>query len=151
MLREKLKTALKDAMLAKDARRTATLRLVLAAVKDRDIALRTEEAPEKDDDAMIRTLLSKMIKQREESIAAYQQGGRKDLVEQEAEEIAIIQEYLPKQMGEPDIRKACEAAVKAVQAEGLKDIGKVMAELKGKHAGAMDFGKASQIVKTLLS
>jgi uncharacterized protein len=151
MLRDKIKTALKEAMLAKDARRVATLRLVLAAVKDRDIALRIEESPEKDDDAMIRTLLAKMIKQREESIAAYSQGGRKDLVDQEREEIAIITAFLPKQMGEDEIRKACEAAIKDAKAEGLKDIGKVMGLLKSKYAGAMDFGKASQIVKTLLS
>lgn len=151
MLREKLKTALKEAMLAKEARRVATLRLVLAAVKDRDIALRTEESPEKDDDAVIRALLGKMIRQRDESIAAYRQGARQDLVDQEAEEIAIIKDFLPKQLGEDEIRKACEAAIKAVKAEGLRDMGKVMAALKAKYAGAMDFAKASQIVKSFLS
>ena len=151
MLREKLKTALKEAMLAKEPRRVATLRLILAALKDRDIALRTEESPEKDDDVLIRALLGKMIKQREESIAAYSQGGRQDLVDQEREEIDIIKGYLPKQMSEGETRAACEAVIKALKADGLKDIGKVMAALKSKHAGAMDFGKASQIVKTLLS
>lgn len=151
MLREKLKSALKEAMLEKDQRRVSTLRLILAAVKDRDIALRTEEAPEKDDDAMILALLSKMIKQRQESVTAYEQGGRVELADQEREEIKIISEFLPKQMGDDEIKKACQAAIKETGAENLKDMGKVMAALKSRYAGKMDFAKASQTVKSLLS
>lgn len=151
MLREKLKTSLKEAMLARDARRTSTLRLVLAAIKDRDIALRTEEADEKNDDVMIQSLLSKMIKQREESISSYQEASRLDLVQQENEEIEIIREYLPKPMQDSEIQKSSEIAIKKIKAEGLKDMGKVIAELRQLYSGAMDFSKAAQIVKKLLS
>lgn len=151
MLREKLKTSLKEAMLTRDARRTSTLRLILAAIKDRDIALRTEETEARNDDVVIQGLLSKMIKQREESISAYQDAGRSDLVQQETEEIEIIKEYLPQQMQESEIEKCCEMVVKKIKAEGLKDMGKVITELRQLYAGVMDFGKAAQIVKKILS
>ena len=112
MLREKIKETLNDAMRAKQARRVATLRLILAAVKDRDIALRVEDATELDDDALILGILGKMIKQRGDSIKAYEEGGRLELAEQERQEIEIINEFLPEQMSEAEAGKACQEAVK---------------------------------------
>lgn len=150
MLRDRLNAALKDAMRAKDARRLSTLRLILAAIKDRDIAARGEGKESLDDQA-ITELLSKMIKQRQDSIKAYEEGGRLDLVEQEREEIAIIEEYLPPQLTDADIEKAVGDAIKEVGAEGIKDIGRVMAVLKERFAGQMDFAKASASVRARLS
>jgi len=151
MLREKIKETLKDAMRAKETRRVCTLRLILAAVKDRDIALRVEDASEGDDDDLILGILDKMIKQRNESIKAYEDGGRPELAEQEAREKEIIYEFLPKQMIDGEIETACGEAVKEINAVSLKDMGKVMGVMKSRYAGAMDFSKASQIVKNLLS
>ena len=151
MLREKIKETLKDAMRARDAHRVSTLRLVMAAVKDRDIALRVEDVTDQDDDALILEILGKMVKQRGDSIKAYEEGGRLELAEQEAQEIEIIREFLPEQMSEKDVDAACRAVVTEAGADSLKDMGKVMGALKAKYAGTMDFGKASQIVKTLLS
>lgn len=151
MLREKIKTALKEAMKAKEARRVATLRLILAAIKDRDIALRAEDTSEQDDDELILGILSKMVKQRKDSISAYEEGGRLELAEQEREEIKIISDFLPRQMTEEEIQKASKKAVDETGAKSLKDMGKVMALLKSRHAGAMDFAKASQAIKALLS
>ncbi len=151
MLREKIKETLKDAMRAKETRRVCTLRLILAAVKDRDIALRVEDASEGDDDELILGILGKMIKQRNESIKAYEDGGRPELAAQEAREIEIIYEFLPKQMNDGEIEAACTGAIKEINAISLKDMGKVMGVLKSNNAGAMDFSKASQIVKNLLS
>ncbi len=151
MLREKIKEALKDAMRARESCRVATLRLILAAVKDRDIALRVEDVSDQDDDALILEILSKMVKQRHDSIKAYEEAGRLELAEQERREIEIISEFLPEQMSEKKIDAACRAVVKETGAESLKDMGKVMAVLKDKYAGTMDFGKASRVVKTLLS
>src|SRR3546814_8542298 len=133
MLRETLSQALKDAMKAKDARRTATLRLILAALKDRDIAARTDGAdrtgiPETDILAMLQT----MVRQRRESITAYEQGGRLDLVEQEKEEIAIIEAFLHKQLSEAEVEAATRATIAEVGAQGNKAMGKAMAVLKGK-------------------
>lgn len=151
MLRDKIKDALKDAMRAKEQRRVATLRLILAAVKDRDIALRTEDTSDQDDDKLILDILSKMVKQRHDSIKAYEEGGRLELAEQERQEIEIINEFLPKQLDDAEIEKACKEAVEEAGAEGLKDMGKVMSALKEKFTGVMDFGKASQTIKNLLS
>ncbi|MCH7807553.1 MAG: GatB/YqeY domain-containing protein [Proteobacteria bacterium] len=151
MLREKIKEALKDAMRARESCRVATLRLILAAVKDRDIALRVEDVTELDDDTLILEILSKMVKQRHDSIKAYKEGGRLELAEQERLEIEIIGEFLPEQMSEQEIDAAARAAVQETGAESLKDMGGVMAVLKAKYAGTMDFGKASQVVKSLLS
>lgn len=152
MLRETLNQALKDAMKAKDARRIATLRLILAALKDRDIAARTSG----DDrtgipDADILSMLQTMVRQRRESITAYQAGGRHDLVEQEKEEIAIIESYLPQQLSEAEVEAAAKAAIAEVGAQGIKDMGKAMAVLKAKYAGQMDFAKAAAVLKGLLS
>jgi len=152
MLRDSLNQALKEAMKAKDTRRTATLRLILAALKDRDIAARTDGADRTGiPDDQILSMLQTMVRQRRESIAMYEQGGRADLVEQEKEEITIIEGFLPKQMDEAEIKAAAEAAVAEIGAQGIKDMGKVMGALKGKYAGKMDFGKASAILKALLS
>lgn len=151
MLREKIKETLNDAMRAQEKRRVATLRLILAAVKDRDIALRVEDASDQDDDAMILGILGKMIKQRGDSITAFEAGGRLELAEQERQEIEIINEFLPEQMSEAEGAKACQQAVKEAGAESLKDMGRVMGTLKSKYAGVMDFSKASQVVKNLLS
>ncbi len=152
MLRDSLSQALKDAMKAKDSRRTATLRLILAALKDRDIAARTDGADRTGiPDDQILSMLQTMVRQRRESITMYEQGGRADLVEQEKDEIAIIEGFLPKQMDEAEIKAAAEAAVAKIGAQGIKDMGKVMGALKGKYAGKMDFGKASAILKALLS
>ena len=151
MLREKIKDALKDAMKAKEGRRVATLRLIMAAVKDRDIAMRTEDATEQDDDAVILGILGKMVKQRGDSIQAYEEAGRLELAEQERQEIEIISDFLPKQMSDEEIEDAAKKAVSETGAESLKDMGKVMGLLKSRHAGAMDFAKASQAIKDLLA
>ena len=151
MLRDDLKTAMKDAMKAKESRRLSTIRLILAAVKEKDIDNRTEDTSALDDDAMITGILSKMVKQRGDSIKAYEEAGRCELAEQERAEIEIIQDFLPKQMSDEEIDAAVKAAIEAAGASGLKDIGKVMASLKDNYAGKMDFAKASGKVKAALS
>lgn len=151
MLRERLNEALKQAMRDKETRKVATLRLILAAIKDRDIALRGEEASESDDDALIAQILSKMVKQRNDSIEAYEEAGRCELAEQEREEIKIIQSFLPEPMDDDEIQEACDKVIAEVGAKGLKDIGRCMGELKKRYAGRMDFAKASAIIKDALS
>lgn len=149
MLRERLNQALKDAMRAKEPRKVSTLRLILAAVKDRDIAMRADP-DERDDDVILQEILAKMIKQRQDSIQAYEEAGRCELAEKEREEIRVIEAFLPRQLSETEIRQACEAVVDEVQAASLKDIGRCMGALKSRYAGRMDFSKASQQVKGLL-
>jgi uncharacterized protein len=150
MLREKFNEAMKDAMRAKDQRRLSTIRLILAALKDKDIEARGlgKEASSDDD---IMGLLQKMIKQRNDSIEAYDKAGRVDLATQEREEKAIIEAYLPQQMGADEMRAAVKAVVAATGAASVKDMGKVMAELKTKFAGKMDFSKANLVVKEMLT
>jgi len=148
-LRDRLSDALKASMRAKQSRRVNTLRLILAAVKDRDIAMRAE-ADEREDDQIIQEILSKMVKQRRESIEAYEEAGRLELAEKEREEIAIIEEFLPRQLSDAEIREACAEAVEEVQAETLKDIGRTMGVLKSRYAGCMDFSKASREIKAIL-
>lgn len=150
MLRAKLSDALKDAMRAKDQRRVGTLRLILAALKDRDIAARKPDAREGIPDADIMSMLQAMVRQRRESIVLYKQGGRLDLVEQEQEEIAIIEGFLPRQMDDAAIAAAAKEAVAELNAASIRDMGKVIGHLKTKYAGQMDFGKASAAVKGLL-
>ncbi|MEO0411999.1 MAG: GatB/YqeY domain-containing protein [Pseudomonadota bacterium] len=150
MLRDDLKEAMKTAMKAKDTRKLTTIRLILAAVKDRDITLRTSDSAP-DDDAMILDILSKMIKQRRDSITAYEEGGRCELAEQERAEIAVIEEFMPRQLNEDEVTAAVTEAMSATQAQGLKDMGKVMGALKAKYAGQMDFGKAGAAVRAQLS
>lgn len=147
MLRQQLNDALKAAMLGKDARTVSTVRLILAALKDRDIAARPKGVADGIGDDEIRQMLQSMIKQRRESITMYEQGGRPELAKQEADEIVIIEKFLPKQLDEAAITQAVKAAIAATGAGGIKDMGKVMAELKAKHAGTMDFAKAGAAVK----
>ena len=150
-LRQKLNDAMKEAMKAKDARRLATVRLMLAALKDRDIAARSETSRELLGDDEILTLLAKMIKQREESAAVYVQGGRPELADNEKAEIAIIRTFMPKQMDEADAKAAIAAVVAELGATSVKDMGKVMGALKERYAGQMDFGRASGQVKEALT
>jgi hypothetical protein len=150
MLRDKFTAALKEAMLAKDQRRVGTVRLILAALKEKDIEARGA-GREKANDEEILGLLQKMIKQRNDSIEAFEKAGRNELAQQEKEEKAIIETYLPQQMGADEVRAAVKAAVAAVGAASVKDMGKVMAELKSKFAGKMDFSKANAVVKEMLT
>ena len=150
-LRAQLTDAMKEAMKAKDAKRLATVRLMLAALKDKDIAARTETSKELVSDDDILTLLAKMIKQREESAAVYRQGGRPELAENEEAEIVIIRTFMPKQMDEADAKSAIQAVIAETGAASIKDMGKVMAVLKERYAGQMDFGKASAATKDALS
>jgi uncharacterized protein YqeY len=146
MMRERFTTALKDATLKQDKRRMATLRLINAAIKDRDIAARTAGRDPVGDDEVLE-ILGKMIKQRLESTRLYEEGNRLDLASQEREEIEIIKEFLPQQLGEDEMRSVCAEAIKTTGSQGLRDMGKCMAALKARYAGRMDFGKASQFVK----
>ena len=150
-LRAQLNDAMKEAMKAKDAKRLATLRLMLAALKDRDIAARSETNRELLGDDEILTLLAKMIKQREESAAVYRQGGRPELAENEEAEIAIIRSFMPAQMDEAGVQQAANAIIAELGATSIKDMGKVMAAMKERYAGQMDFARASAVIKTALS
>ena len=148
-MRDTINAALKDATKAQDKRRVSTLRMVSAAIKDRDIAARgTGKGAATDADLL--ELLAKMIKQREESEKIYADAGRAELATQEAEEIVIIREFLPQQLLPADVDKAIAAAIAETGAASVKDMGKVMALLKDRHAGQMDFGKASAAVKAKL-
>ncbi|HEU4548593.1 MAG TPA: GatB/YqeY domain-containing protein [Rhizomicrobium sp.] len=149
-LRQQLNDAMKEAMKAKDAKRLATVRLVLAALKDRDIAARSETSRELLGDDEILGLMAKMIKQREESAAAYDAGKRPELAAGEREEIAIIRSFMPKQMDEAETDAAIKAVIAEVGASSIKDMGKVMATLKERYAGRMDFSKASAAAKAAL-
>ena len=150
MLRDDINTALKEAMKAGDARRVSTLRLVNAAFKNADIELRGQGKGPLGEDEML-ALLQKMIKQRQEAIELYDKGGRAELAQQERDEIAIIASYLPKQMSEDEVKAAIAAAIAETGAAGMKDMGKVIAALKGKFTGKMDFAKASGLVKGALT
>lgn len=147
MLRTRLEQALKEAVLARAERAVSTLRLILAALKDRDIAERGKGNPDGLDETQIQTMLLSMIKQRRESIKAYEQGNRPELARQEAEEITIIEAFLPKQMNDVAIEAAVAATIEDVGGRTLKDMGRVMAALKERYAGQMDFVKASALVK----
>ncbi|MGB8274678.1 MAG: GatB/YqeY domain-containing protein [Alphaproteobacteria bacterium] len=151
MLRTKLSDALKVSMKAKQTRRTATLRLILAALKDRDIAARTEGASEGIGDEAILNMLQTMIRQRRESIEMYEKGGRADLVNQENEEIAIIEGFLPKQLTGEELTAAIKAVITKLGATTIKDMGRCMTALKETYAGQMDFAKASGILKQMLT
>ncbi|MFO1056336.1 MAG: GatB/YqeY domain-containing protein [Dongiaceae bacterium] len=150
MLRQRLNEALKQAMKARDARSVSTLRLVLAALKERDIAARPRGVADGVDEAEIVEMLHKMVRQRRESIALYEQGNRPDLAKAEAEEIAIIEAWLPRQMDEAELAAAVDAVVAELGAASLKDMGRVMAALKERHAGQMDLAKAGARVKQKL-
>jgi uncharacterized protein YqeY len=150
-LRQKLNDAMKEAMKAKDAKRLATLRLVLAALKDRDIAARTETSRDLLGDDEILSLLAKMIKQRDESAAAFDAGNRPELAAGEREEIAIIRSFMPAQMDEAAVQQAAQSIIAELGATSIKDMGKVMAAMKERYAGQMDFARASAVIKTALS
>ena len=151
MLRERLSESLKSAMKAKDARRSATVRLILAALKDRDIAARGSGNTDGLGEDEILNMMQTMIRQRRESIEMYKKGQRQDLVEQEEGEIRVIEEFLPKQMSEDEVSAASREIIGELDAHSIKDMGQVIGELKSRYAGQMDFGKASQVVKGLLS
>jgi uncharacterized protein YqeY len=150
-LREEINDSLKEAMKAKDQKRVGTLRLVNAALKDRDIAARTETSRELLGDDEILSLLAKMIKQREDSILAYEAGKRPELADAERAEIAVIREFMPKQMSADDAKAAIAKVIADLGATSIKDMGKVMATLKERFAGQMDFSKASGAVKDALN
>jgi len=150
-LREQFTEQMKEAMKAKNTRRLTTLRMVLAAIKDKDIAARTETNREGVSDDDVLTLLAKMIKQREESALAFDTGNRPEMANSEREEIEIIRGFMPKQMSAEESKAAATAVIGEVGAESIKDMGKVMAALKERYAGQMDFAKASATVKELLS
>jgi len=151
MLRSRLSESLKEAMRAKEQCAVSTLRLILAALKDRDIAARGKGQTEGVDEDQILEMLQKMVRQRRESIEMYRQGQRQDLVEKEEAEIEVIERFLPKQMDEAAVREAVDHAISEQNAESIKDMGRVMAALKEQYAGRMDFAKASGIVKEQLS
>ena len=150
MLRNSLNDALKAAMRERDQATVSTVRLILAALKDRDIAARSKGNQTGIGDDEILQMLQGMIKQRRESVAMYEKGARQDLVDKENQEIAVIERYLPKQMDESAMAAAIGAVIKELGATTVKDMGKIMAELKTRHAGQMDFAKASGLVKQQL-
>ena len=150
-MRDRVNAALKDAMKSKEADRLSTLRLINAAIKDKDIALRgtaEEESGVRDSDVL--AIMGRMVKQRQESARAYEEGGRLELAEKERSEIKVIEEFLPKQLSEADTTAAIDAAIADVGATNIRDMGKVMGALKSKYTGQMDFGKAGPIVKSKL-
>jgi uncharacterized protein YqeY len=149
MLRGRLTTEMKEAMKAGDKRKLGTVRLIQAALKDKDIELRgTGKGPASDDEIL--ALMQKMIKQRQESVSMYEQGGRPELADQEREEASVIQSFLPQQMEDDEVRAAIVAAIAETGATSIKEMGKVVGALRGKYAGRMDFGRASALVKELL-
>jgi uncharacterized protein YqeY len=150
MLRDDLKQAQITAMKAGDKERLAAVRLILAKVKDRDIELRTS-SKDIEDDALVIEVLQKMVKQRRESIELYEKGGREELAAIERGEMAVIEEFLPRQMDEAETRAAIEAIKAELGAGGLKDMGRVMAELKARHGTVLDMGRASGWVKESLA
>lgn len=150
-LRDRVGAALKDAMRAREAHRLSTLRLVNAAIKDRDIALRGEGREGGARDPEVLAILARMVKQRQESARAYEEGGRLDMAEEERAEIVILEEFLPRQLGEAEVEGAVDRAVAEIGAQGVRDMGRVMAALKARHAGQMDFGRVGPMVKQRLA
>ncbi len=149
-MRERLSEELKAAMKAKDTRVVATVRLIVAALKDRDIAARGKGNADGIDETEILQMLQTMVKQRHESIEHYEKGGRLDLVKQESEEIDIIRRFLPAQMSETEMNAAVAESIAELEASSLKDMGRTMAALRERYAGRMDFALASAIVKKQL-
>lgn len=150
-LRDRLSAALKDAMKSREADRTSTLRLINAAIKDRDIALRGEGGSEDGvPDTEIMAILGKMVKQRQESARIYEEGGRLELAEKELAEVRVIEEFLPRQLSGDEVAAAITAAIAETGATGIRDMGRVMAALKARHTGQMDFGAVGPMVKDRL-
>lgn len=150
MLRERINTEMKAAMKAKQGLRLTTLRLVSAAIKDKDIAARAGDNTDGVSEDEILAILSKMIKQRNDSATAYEEAGRLELAEQERSEIEVIEEFLPRKLTADEVTAAIDIAMSKVGAASIRDMGKVMAELKSAHAGQMDFGKVGGLVKQRL-
>jgi len=150
VLRERINEAVKGAMKAQEKLKLSTLRLVNAAIMNADIEAQMAQKPALTDDDIL-GVLQKLIKQRQDSVAAYEQGGRKELADQERAEIEFIKTFLPQQLSEAEAKEAIAAAIKDIGAAGMKDMGKVMAALKERHVGRMDFGKASGVVKGMLA
>ena len=150
-LRERISAGLKASMKNKEAERTSTLRLINAAIKDKDIALRGEGRSDGVSEAEILAILGKMVKQRIESARTYEEAGRLELAERERDEIKVIEEFLPKQLSDDEIEEALAKAIKAVQADSIRDMGKVIGALKKKYTGQMDFGRVGPLVKERLS
>ena len=151
MLRDRIAESLKDAMKSKDDIGVASMRLIQAALKDRDIAARSKGNMDGISDDEILSMLQSMIKQRRDSIEMYEKGGRPELAEREAQEIDVIEGFLPEQMDDDAVAEIIETTIREMEASTMKDMGRVMGALKERHAGAMDFGKASGIVKARLS
>ena len=149
-LRVKITEGIKTAMREKDAVRLSTLRLINAAVKDQDIAARATGNQDGVDDGEVLAILAKMVKQRHESARVYEEGGRLELAEQERAEIAVIEEYLPRQLTEDEVAAAVDHAITELGADSIRDMGRVMGALKGKYAGQMDFGTVGPMVKQRL-
>jgi len=149
-LRETFTAALKAGMKAGDQRRVSTVRMIMAALKERDIDARGKGNPNGIDEGEIQRMMQGLIKQRREAIELYQKGNRPELVQQELEEIAVIESFLPKQLSEAETEAAVKAAIAQTGAQSIKDTGKVMAALKEKHAGQLDLSKAGPMVKKLL-
>jgi uncharacterized protein len=150
VLRDQINEAVKGAMKAQEKLKLSTLRLVNAAIKNADIEAQMTQKPALTDDDIL-GVLQKMIKQRHDSVAAYEQGGRKELADQERSEIEVIKAFLPQQLSEAEAKAAVAAAIKDTGAAGMKDMGRVMAALRERHAGRMDFSKASAVVKGMLT
>ena len=153
-LRGRISDALKSAMKEKAADRLSTLRLINAAIKDRDIAKRSEGGDGADvgvGDAEILQILGKMVKQRLDSAQAYEEGGRLELAEKEQDEVLVIEEFLPRQLDDEEIAEAVDAAIAETGAESIRDMGRVMGELKAKYTGQMDFGKVGALIKGKLA
>ena len=150
-LRNELNTELKKAMRERDQLAVSTIRLIMAAIKEKDIQLRTQGANEQATDQDILSLLQSMIKQREESVRTYMEGAREDLAAREEDEIRIIKRFLPEQLGEEDLDKAVSDIITETGAKDIKDMGKVMAELKSRYSGQIDMGRASKLVKEKLA
>ena len=147
MIRERISEDLKQAIKAKEAERVATLRLILAAIKDREIAERMGELGSDLSDAVLLGILEKMVKQRRESAGMYDEAGRVDLADQERGEIRVIQHYMPKQLSDHEVRTAIDKAIRDTGATCVRDMGRVMAQLKSKHAGQMDFSEVGAAIK----
>ncbi|WP_339109407.1 GatB/YqeY domain-containing protein [Thioclava sp. GXIMD4216] len=150
-MRAKINAALKEAMREKDQGRLSTLRLVNAAIKDREIAMRGSNEEHEINDSDVMQILGKMVKQRHESARAYEEGGRLELAEQELSEIKILETFLPRQLTDDEVKAAIDAAIAAIDAQSIRDMGRVMAVLKEKYTGQMDFASVGPRVKDRLS
>ena len=150
-LRDKIETDYKNALKSKDKNKISTYRLILSGIKDLDINNRSGPDKKETDENDIKKLLKKMIKQRSESIEVYQKGNRNDLLEIEQSEVNVLSEYLPKQLGEEETKKLCSEIVEKIGASSIKDMGKVMGELKKNHSDDIDFSKAGSILKEILN